>query len=223
LIVEKEIKLANTICNHLNHHRYFCEMAHTYGDALRKIELFDYDCILLNTSQGNKMYSRLLIEIKAMKKTDGIIVISDTDSLEEKIRYLQTGADDYLSKPFHLSELAARIFSLIRRKQFNGYNLFNVQEMQVDIAGKKVTVCGNALELTKREYNILMYLISHKNRVVSKSAIAEHLGGDMEDTVGNSDFVYSHIKNIKKKLMQAGCPGYIESMYGMGYKLSVPA
>ncbi|HHH53813.1 MAG TPA: response regulator transcription factor, partial [Bacteroidetes bacterium] len=157
-------------------------------------------------------------ELKSLDKKDGIIIISAKETLESRIEGLQLGADDYLTKPFHLSELLVRIQALIRRKQFNGNNKVIFNEIEIDLLSKVVKVNDSIIELTKKEIDLLLYLIGNKNRVLSKSAIAEHLSGDMADMMDNHDFVYAHIKNLKKKLHKAGSDDYIKTVYGLGYK-----
>ena len=133
---------------------------------------------------------------------------------------LKAGADDYLTKPFHLSELAARVAAIIRRKSFEGKNVINFDALEIDLNRKEVTVNHESLDLTRKEYELLLYFLSNKNKVITKNAIAIHLWGDNMDIAGNYDFIYTHIKNLRKKLVQAGAEDYIQSVYGMGYKFS---
>lgn len=218
LIIEDEIELAKSIVAYLASENYICELASTFEEAMRKIELFQYDCILLdiNLPDGNGL--QILEELKKDHKQDGVIIISARDALDDKIKGLQFGADDYLTKPFHLSELAARIFSLIRRKQFSNSNIIIQNELEIDLLAKTVTVNNEYIALTKKEFDLLMYFIGNKNRVLSKSILAENLSGDFADMLDNHDFVYAHVKNLKKKLSDAGCGLYIKTVYGTGYK-----
>jgi DNA-binding response OmpR family regulator len=160
----------------------------------------------------------ILKELKKQRKTDGIIIISAKETLETKIEGFNLGADDFLTKPFHLSELLVRVQALIRRKNFKGSNITTFNEIEIDILSKTVKVAGIKLDITKKEFDLLLYLVGNQNRVLSKSAIAEHLSGDMADMLDNHDFVYAHIKNLKKKLSDAGSGDYIQSVYGLGYK-----
>ena len=218
LIIEDEAALAQSIVAYLKEQNYRCELAGTFREAQYKIQLYDYDCILLDLMLPGGDGLRLLEELKKLNKQEGVIIISAKNSLEDKIEGLQIGADDYLAKPFHLSELSARIYSLIRRKQFANRNLIQVNELQIDLLAKVVKVNDRIVNITKKEFELLLFLIGNKNRVISKSALAEHLSGDMADMLDNYDFVYAHIKNLKKKLTDAGMPDYIKTMYGMGYK-----
>jgi DNA-binding response OmpR family regulator len=218
LIIEDEQELAKSIAEYLSDESYLCEYATTFHQALDKIETFDYDCILLDIMlpDGNGM--KLLEELKQMKKQDGVIIISAKNSLEDKINGLQIGADDYLTKPFHLAELSARVFSIIRRKQFENANIVQLNEIKIDLISKSVFIHDKEIILTKREFDLLTYFIGNKNRVISKSTLAEHLSGDFADMIDNHDFVYTHIKNLKKKLADADCEPYLKTVYATGYK-----
>jgi DNA-binding response OmpR family regulator len=146
-----------------------------------------------------------------------VIIISARDSQEDKIRGLQEGADDYLSKPFHLPELAARIFSVIRRRKYNNSNLVQLNELTIDLLSKRVLVNNEPVSFTRKEYDLLLYLIGNRNRVVSKNALAEYLSGDIAGMLEDLNFIYAHIKNLKRKLHEAGCPNYLKTVYGTGY------
>ncbi len=218
LIIEDEPDLAQSIAEYLSEESYLCEFASSYSQALDKIETYHYDCILLDIMlpDGNGM--QILEELKQQGKQDGVIIISAKNALDDKIKGLQIGADDYLTKPFHLAELAARIYSVIRRKQFGNANVIQQNELQIDLLAKTVFVNNAEISLTKKEFDLLLYFIGNKNRVISKSTLAEHLSGDFADMLDNHDFVYAHIKNLKKKLHEAGCEPYLKTVYGTGYK-----
>ena len=221
LIVEDEKELGKSMKTYLKGENYHCDIAPDYKSALEKVESFDYDCIMLDISLPDGNGLDVLRELKANKKTDGVIIISAKDSTEDKILGLNLGADDYLPKPFHLSELSARIAAVIRRRKFDGNKILTLNEIVIDTLKKTVTVNGILLELTHSEFDLLLYLVSNKNRVVSKNAMAEHLTGDEADVFDNFDFLYAHVKNLKKKLAAAGCGDYIRSVYGMGYKFDI--
>jgi|SRR5882757_3932529 len=221
LIVEDERELMKSMVAYLKGENFVCEEAPDYKTAQQKIELFNYDCILLDVSLPDGNGLLLLQELKENKKTEGVIIISAKDSIGDRIHGLNLGADDYLTKPFHLSELNARILAVIRRRHFQGRQTLVFDELTIDLAAKTVMVNGAAVDLTRKEYDLLLYLAYNKNRVVSKNAIAEHLSGDDADIFDNYDFIYSHMKNLKKKLQQAGCKEYIRSVYGMGYKFDI--
>lgn len=218
LIIEDEPDLAQSIAEYLSDAHYLCEQAPTFKQALDKIETFEYDCILLDVMLPDGNGIKLLELLKQEQKQEGVIIISAKDALEDKIRGLEIGADDYLTKPFHLPELAARVYSIIRRKQFGNHNTIVQNELNIDLRAKTVSVNGQQVILTKKELDLLLYFIGNKNRVISKSTLAEHLSGDFADMLDNHDFVYAHIKNLKKKLSDAGCSPYLKTIYGTGYK-----
>lgn len=218
LIVEDEAELAKSISEYLSGESYLCEHAATFDEAMNKTEAFDYDCILLDIMLPDGNGLKILEELKKQQKQDGVIIISAKNALDDKIEGLKLGADDYLTKPFHLSELMARVYSVIRRKQFSSSNIVKQNELQIDLLAKTVTVNNEMISLTKKEFDLLIYFIGNKNKVISKSTLAEHLSGDLADMLDNHDFVYAHVKNLKKKLYDAGCGHYLKTVYGTGYK-----
>jgi DNA-binding response OmpR family regulator len=218
LIVEDEPELLESMTDYLSLEDYTCESAGTYDEALEKIELYAYDCILLDIMLPGGDGLSLLRELKLNRKTDGVLIISAKNRLEDKITGLKMGADDYLSKPFHLPELSARIAAIIRRKQYGGHSLLEYHEIHIDTQGRTVRIHHKQLPLTKKEYALLLYLVSNHRKVIPKSALAEHLWGDDMDLADNYDFIYTHIKNLRKKLLDAGAADYLQSIYGVGYK-----
>ena len=218
LLIEDEKELALSIQKYLTDKDFVCEWVYNKKDAIEKISIYDYDCILLDLMLPDGNGFDILKELKHQNKAEGIIIISAKETLETRIKGFEIGADDYLTKPFHLSELLVRIQALIRRKNFNGNNIVVFNEISIDILSKTVKVNNKLIDITKKEIDLLLYLIGNENRVLSKSAIAEHLSGDMADMLDNHDFVYAHIKNLKKKLYDAGSGDYIKSVYGLGYK-----
>lgn len=218
LLIEDEPELAKSIRDYLNGNEFVCEWADHFSSALEKISVYDYDCILLDLMLPDGDGLEILTELRKQNKTDGVIIISAKETLETRIEGFNLGADDYLIKPFHLSELLVRIQALIRRKQFNGSNKIIFHEIEIDLLSKIVRVHGNKIEVTKKEIDLLLFLIGNRNRVLSKGAIAEHLSGDMADMLDNHDFVYAHIKNLKKKLRSAQSGDYLKTIYGLGYK-----
>lgn len=220
LIVEDEKELSQSICEYLASEQFSCEQAFAFETALEKIELYDYACIVLdiNLPDGNGL--SLLKTLKEEGKTDGVIIVSARNAIDDKVAGLKSGADDYLTKPFHLSELGARVDAIIRRKSFDGKTVLRFDEMEIDLNAKQVKVGKTLVDVTKKEYDLLLYFIGNKNKVISKNAIAIHLWGDDFDTADNYDFIYTHIKNLRKKLVAAGAADYIRSVYGSGYKFS---
>jgi DNA-binding response OmpR family regulator len=222
LIIEDEKLLSSSISTYLKQENFTCDTAADYASANEKIELFDYDCILLDINLPGGSGMNILKELKANNKMDGVLIISARNSLEDKVAGLQLGADDYLPKPFHLSELGARIMAIIRRKKTNGNNLLHFNELVIDTLARSVTVDKHDVELTRKEYQLLLYFTYNKGRVVSKNAIAEHLWGDEMGSAASHDFLYTHIKNLRRKLVAAGSKDYIQSVYGVGYKFATP-
>ena len=198
---------------------YVCESVNAYNTALEKIDHYTYDCIVLDIMLPGGTGLQLLKYLKDDRKTDGVIIISAKDQLEDKLTGLQLGADDYLTKPFHLSELSMRIEAIIRRRNFNGQSVINAGNIFVDITAKTVTANDSPIELTQKEFQLLLYLLVNKNRILSKNAIAQYLWGDDMDFAENYDFIYTHIKNLRRKIVAAGGDDCIRSVYGMGYKL----
>ena len=221
LIIEDEQALSDSIFTYLNSESFVCETVYDYETAMEKISLYDYACIILDITLPGGNGLNILKELKANNKSDGVLIISARNSVDDKVTGLKTGADDYLAKPFHLSELGARVDAIIRRKTFGGKNIIQIGELSINIPDKTTSVNGKAIDLTRMEYDLLLYFAGNKNKVISKGAIAEHLWGDDMDLAGNYDFLYTHIKNLRKKLLQAGCPDYIKSIYGLGYKFTV--
>jgi DNA-binding response OmpR family regulator len=221
LIVEDQKELLKSMIAYLESENYLCETASDFHTARQKIEGFDYDCILLDVTLPDGNGLALLTELKKDKKTDGVIIISAKDSISDRIHGLNLGADDYLVKPFHLSELNARVASVIRRRRFEGHNVLVLHDLVIDLLAKTVSINGKPVDLTRKEYELLLYLASNKNKVVSKMAIAEHLSGDNAEIFDNFDFIYTHMKNLKKKLTTAGYRDNIRSLYAIGYKFEV--
>ena len=221
LIIEDETELARSIAEYLSEESYLCEFASSFSEALHKIEMYQYDCILLDIMLPDGNGLKILEALKSQNKQDGVIIISAKNALDDKITGLQLGADDYLTKPFHLSELMARIYSVIRRKQFSNSNIVKQNELQIDLLSKSVSINDQIISLTKKEFDLLIYFIGNKNKVISKSTLAEHLSGDFADMLDNHDFVYAHVKNLKKKLYEAGCNHYLKTVYGTGYKWEI--
>ncbi len=222
LLVEDEAELASSIAKYLkNNEKINCEIAQNLDRAIEQCELYDFDCFLIDIGLPDGSGLDLIKIIKSKDNKAGIIIISARDSLDDRVAGLNIGADDYLVKPFHLSELNARIYSLIRRLKLDGNSSLELNEISIDPQSRDVKINNNSLELTKSEYNLLFYLITNKNQVISKTSIAEHLAGDYVDVMNSLDFVYLHIKNLRKKMIKAGCSDYIKTVYGVGYKFLI--
>ncbi len=220
LIIEDEEVLLENIHHYLRKQGYACETASNYWDGNHKIVSYEYECIVLdlNLPDGNGL--NLLHKLKEIKSKAGVLIISARNSLEDRIKGLELGADDYLSKPFHLSELNARIHALLRRKTSHGENFIQFMEIHLNYDQRRVLVKGNLADLTDKEFRLLEYFIINQRIVLTKAAIAEHGWGDEYDQVDNFDFIYTHIKNLRKKLISMGAKDYIQTVYGIGYRFS---
>ncbi len=218
LLIEDEKALADPIVNYLKQEGYICETAATFNAGSEKIALYQYDCILVDISLPGGNGLDLVNALKKAKTKSGIIIISAKNSVDDKIKGLDIGADDYLAKPFNLAELNSRIKSVLRRRNFEGDKEIVFNEIGIKPDDQVASVKNATLTLTKKEYDLLLFFIMNKNRVLTKETIAEHLWGDDMDSSDSYDFIYTHIKNLRKKLMDKGSADYIKTVYGMGYK-----
>lgn len=220
LIIEDEPELLNALNYFLVRENYICELADNFHKADDKLRIYEYDLILLDITlpDGNGLH--LLKTIQKFQMQAGVIIISAKDSIDDKITGLDLGADDYITKPFQLSELNSRIKAVLRRRHFESSNTLIFNEISVDTNANMVNVNGKTLELTGKEYNLILHLIINKNRVLTKESIVEHLWNDNADLMDNFDFVYTHINNLRKKIKQAGGADYIKTVYGLGYKFT---
>jgi DNA-binding response OmpR family regulator len=221
LIVEDEPSLRELIQCSLEKERYVVETASDFNSALRKIEDYDYDCILLDIMLPDGSGLDLLERLKALHKRENVIIISAKDSLEDKVLGLELGADDYLPKPFHLVELNARIKSVIRRHQHDGEIDIRQGNVRIEPDKYRVFVNEQEVELNRKEYDILLYFINRPGRLINKNTLAESVWGDHIDQVDNFDFIYAQIKNLRKKLKDSGATIEIKAVYGFGYKMIV--
>lgn len=219
LIVEDEPLLREIMVRTLRGERYVVEEAADYASALAKLEDYDYDCILLDIMLPGGSGLRLLERLKELRKSAGVIIISARDSLDDKVEGLELGADDYLAKPFHLAELSARIRSVIRRHQRDGLESLDAGNVRLFPDRQRVEVAGREVELVRKEYDILHYFMSRPGRMVNKATLAEAVWGDHIDQSDNFDFVYAQMKNLRRKLADAGADIELKSIYGFGYKL----
>ncbi|MCW3092279.1 MAG: two component transcriptional regulator, winged helix family [Ferruginibacter sp.] len=221
LVIEDEASLRRSIVDYFTQEDFLCEQAGTFQEGIQKADNFQYDCIILDINLPGGSGLKLLDYLRKDKKPEGIIIISARDAVEERITGLDLGADDYLTKPFHLSELYARVKALIRRKYTAGSNIMEFEKLQLDLSLKILTYNSLPISLTKNEYEVLLFLITNKNRVVSRQAIAEHIYGEQADNLASFDFVYSHVKNLKRKLKEKGAGDLLQAVYGLGYKIVI--
>ena len=216
LIIEDQRSLSDSIRDYLHSQHYLCEQAFDYAQAKLMVGCYKYDCVLLDLMLPGGNGLDILQSVRDKNNDTGVIIISAKGALDDKLRGLQLGADDYLAKPFALSELSMRIYALIRRREFSSSNLFQSDGITINLLTKEVTVDGKVVELTRSEYDLLLFFLSNKGKVLSKMAIAEHLSGEMADMMSNFDFVYSHIKNLKSKLSKVGAKGCVKTIYATG-------
>lgn len=220
LVIEDEAELRDVLTQSLEKESFVVESASDFVSALDKVGVYDYDCILLDINLPGGSGLDILKELKKMGKTDGVIIVSARNSVDDKVEGLALGADDYLAKPFHTAELTARVKSVLRRKQFNGSNITTLRNLSVDFDKREVSINGTPIELNRKEFDILTYFMANKNRLVSKTALAEHVWGDQIDEADSFEFIYSQIKNLRRKLKTHGSEVEIQAIYGIGYKLS---
>lgn len=220
LLIEDEKELVRSILDYIKDEGYVCACSYNFPDASKKINDYEYDCAIVDLTLPGGNGLALIEQLKNVHPNTGII-ISAKNSLDDRLRGLDLGADDYLTKPFHLAELNSRIKSVLRRRLYSGSSSVVINELRIEPEKHEVFVEGEEVKLTKKEFDILMYLAVNKEKVLTKESILEHIWGDDANTFDNLDFVYTHIKNLRKKLLAKNCGDYITSMYGVGYKFTV--
>jgi len=220
LIIEDQKDLSLSIKDFFSKEGFVCETAYTYDNAQEKINLYHYDCVIVDITLPDGNGLNIIKELKNIGEQTGIIIISARTALDDKIIGLEIGADDYLTKPFHLPELNARVKSIIRRKNFSGKKEIIYRDIKILPDSAEVFVNEQPVILTRKEFELLLFFISNKDRVLSKESLAEHLWGDEMDMSDSFDFIYTHIKNLRKKLLEKTKNDYIRTVYGMGYKFS---
>jgi len=218
LLIEDEKELRQSIISYLSHEGYVCEVARNFSEGQEKINTYEYDCFIVDLMMPGGNGLDLIQEIKNKNIKGGIIIISAKNTLEDRIKGLDLGSDDYLTKPFHLSELNARLKSIVRRRQFDGNKDIIFNEIRLIPENHEVFVNDTRVTLTGKEFELLLFFISNKGRVLPKDSIAEHIWGDHMDQSNSFDFIYTHIKNMRRKLVDAGCKDYLNTVYGIGYK-----
>lgn len=220
LVIEDEIDLLNSVSNNLKNEGMVVEKASDYNSSIEKLEIYHYDIVILDLTLPGGNGLDILKRIKQKKLETGVIIISARNSLNDKLIGLDIGADDYLTKPFYLAELNSRIAAVSRRLLQNGMTILQFKEIEIETENRIVKVYGNPIDLTKKEYDLLHFFAVNINRVLTKETIAEHIWGDYIDNSDNFDFIYSHIKNLRKKIENEGGTNYIKTVYGLGYKMA---
>lgn len=219
LIIEDEPEMRDNMVLSLQKEMYIVETAADFVSARGKLEVHNYDCILLDIGLPGGSGLNLLKDLKSERKDVGLIIVSARDSTDDKVEGLNLGADDYLQKPFHMAELHARVKAVIRRKSLGGNNKIIFKNLHIDTDQRSVFVNEKDLLLNRKEFDVLLYLVTNKNRLVNKTALAEHVWGDYIDEANSFEFIYSQIKNLRKKLKQDQAEVEIQAVYGVGYKL----
>lgn len=220
LVVEDNLELAQNMESFLKREGYVCETSYTLDGARDKIASFRYDCVILDLMLPDGSGLELVEFMKAQRVESGILIVSAKNALDDRVRGLELGADDYLTKPFHLTELNARLRAIFRRRNLNGERVITLNELHVNPDTMEAQIDDRKLDLTPKEFELLLYFVINKNRVVTRQSIAEHLWGDYIDNLANVDFVYQHVKNLRKKIDLAQGKDYIETVYGLGYKFN---
>lgn len=221
LVIEDEQELRNTILHFFQQEKYLVEVARDYEEALEKLYLYAYDCIILDINLPGGSGLDLLTKMQASQVAYNVIITSARNSLDDKIVGLDLGADDYLTKPFHLAELNARVKAILRRKQLSGSQLLQLNNLRVDFESREAFVEGTNLTLNRKEFDVLSFFLLNQNKLIHKTALAEHVWGDHTDTADSFDFIYSQIKNLRKKFKDSQAQLEIQAVYGIGYKLIV--
>ena len=219
LIIEDELDMLQNMKDFLEKENFVVETADSVFEAQNKIGVYSYDCILLDINLKDGSGFSLLEHLKKNNIEDGVIIVSARNSLDDKLEGLNLGADDYLAKPFHMSELNARVKAVLRRRQFKGNNKITIGNLSIDLDEHEVSIDEKPLNLNRKEFEILLFFTSNQNRLVNKSALAEHVWGDHIDQADSFEFIYSQIKNLRKKLKAADADIEIKAVYGIGYKL----
>ncbi len=221
LLVEDEPDLRDVIVRSLEKEMFVVETADDFPSASQKISDYDYDCILLDIMLPGGSGLTLLEELKKRKKQDSVVIISAKNSVDDRIRGLNMGADDYLAKPFHLAELTARVKSVIRRRMTEGQLHMEIGNIRLNLEERTVNINDSPISLNRKEFDILLYFSANKNRLINKSALAEQIWGDNIDQSDDFEFIYSQIKNLRKKLKDSGARAEIQAVYGLGYKFVI--
>lgn len=221
LIVEDELPLMESMVSYLEMEGFKCEQATSYHAGLCSLDKHDYICLLIDLNLPDGDGLDLVKMARQNQNSSGIIIISARNALEERVKGLEVGADDYLVKPFHLSELVARVHSVARRTRSQGEEILTFGLIRVMPEERTCFVENRQVDLTRKEHDLLLYLMSNRNRVITKESIADYLWGEYGGGYGSYDFVYTHLKNLRRKLLDADCPDYIKNMYGVGYKFSL--
>ncbi|MBK6837772.1 MAG: response regulator transcription factor [Bacteroidetes bacterium] len=222
LIVEDERQLSHVIEIFLTKQGYHCDVAFTGKSASEKVFVNSYDFVLMDIGLPDYNGFQLLKEAKEAGREAAFIVLTARGSIDDKITGLDLGADDYLAKPFSLLELQARMQAILRRKHGLKNNTIQIHDFIMDIQNRSVFFEKNVINLTKKEFDILHYMALHKNRVITRVQLTEHIWGDVLEEDYESNYIDVHIKNLRKKLAAFANSDFIETVRGIGYRLNMP-
>lgn len=218
LLVEDNPRLAEEMRSFLADSGFVVEVSTTLEEGSERIAIYQYDVAIIDLGLPDGSGLELVREIKEAAPETAMLILTARDAVEDKVRGLDLGADDYMTKPFHKAELNARIRSILRRHKFNRSNVIEFNEIKVDLLASQAFVHDQPLNLTRKEYDLLIYFLQNPNRMLTKESIVEHLWGDHIDQADSFDFIYNHIKNLRKKIVGSAGANYIHALYGMGYK-----
>ena len=220
LIIEDEVELLSAAKSYLSSEGFICEGVTNYLDAVDRLRTFSYDCIVADVGLPDGNGLDLITELRKKVSETGVIIISARNSIRDKVEGLEIGADDYLTKPFHLSELNARVKSILRRRKSQGAKEFEFNEIQIFPDQLKAAVKGQALQLTQKEMDLLIYFVSNRDRILTKESIVDHLWSDFSASGNSNEFIYTHVSNLRRKLLEKGAKDYVKTIYGVGYKFT---
>lgn len=220
IIVEDNHELANEICDFLSKNRYRCTIAKNGEEALEEVAAMDYDVMLLDLGLPDGDGFEILKTIRKSKSRMAVIVITARGELDDKVNGLQLGADDYMTKPFSLTELNARLFAVVRRLHGFVLNELEIHGIVLQLQDYKVSYQGNAISLTKKEFDIFQYLVLNKDRVITRLQLTEHIWGDILELNSDSNFIDVHVRNLRKKLDKFVSIDWFETVRNVGYRIN---
>ncbi|MFT4760730.1 MAG: DNA-binding response OmpR family regulator [Paraglaciecola sp.] len=218
LLIQNDQGLLSKLSDFFKKSGHVCESAITFREGYKKINNYDYDCAIIDLDMPSGDNLKLVEMLRKDNEETGIVIISSKNEVADRINGLEVGADDFIGKPFDVLELNARVKAVTRRKTKLFKKELTFGKLSINMDERRVVADETTLKLTKKEFNILLYLARNKNRVVKKESIAEHLWGDHMDEAASFDFIYAHVKNLRKKLVENNCGDFLKTIYGVGYK-----
>lgn len=220
LIVEDNAELAVELKDYLTTSGYICKMARNCEDALEELHSNDYDVMLLDLGLPDGSGFDILKSVRKTQSKMAVVIITARGELDDRIDGLQLGADDYLTKPFALTELGARLFAIIRRMHGFTANELNIHGFSLQLQDYKVSYGSSPINLTKKEFDIFQYLVLNKNRVITRLQLTEHIWGDILEVNSDSNFIDVHVRNLRKKLDKHSPIEWFETVRNVGYRIN---